>query len=175
MKKSALCLAFGAAFVFSASFCMAESIRVPVNLVSPDGIGQAIGSVTFTDVPDGMKILVDVAGLPPGEHGMHIHQNPSCAPGQQDGKNVAALAAGGHWDPDGARAHKGPANGGHKGDLPFITANAQGVAKEELSVKGLTVKEIQDHALMIHAGGDNYSDTPPLGGGGARIACGVIK
>jgi superoxide dismutase, Cu-Zn family len=28
---------------------------------------------------------------------------------------------------------------------------------------------------MIHAGGDNYADQPqPLGGGGARIACGVI-
>ncbi len=28
---------------------------------------------------------------------------------------------------------------------------------------------------MIHAGGDNYSDTPEkLGGGGARVACGVI-
>jgi Cu-Zn family superoxide dismutase len=28
---------------------------------------------------------------------------------------------------------------------------------------------------MIHEGGDNYSDEPaPLGGGGARIACGVI-
>jgi Cu-Zn family superoxide dismutase len=29
---------------------------------------------------------------------------------------------------------------------------------------------------MIHAGGDNYSDTPkPLGGGGDRLVCGVVK
>lgn len=29
---------------------------------------------------------------------------------------------------------------------------------------------------MIHAGSDNYSDDPkPLGGGGDRIACGVIQ
>jgi superoxide dismutase, Cu-Zn family len=28
---------------------------------------------------------------------------------------------------------------------------------------------------MIHANGDNYTDTPPLGGGGAREACGIIK
>lgn len=28
---------------------------------------------------------------------------------------------------------------------------------------------------MVHAGGDNYADDPkPLGGGGARIACGSI-
>ena len=28
---------------------------------------------------------------------------------------------------------------------------------------------------MIHSGGDNYSDEPKLGGGGARVACGVIE
>lgn len=28
---------------------------------------------------------------------------------------------------------------------------------------------------MVHEGGDNYSDDPkPLGGGGARVACGVV-
>jgi Cu/Zn superoxide dismutase len=40
----------------------------------------------------------------------------------------------------------------------------------------LTVAEIRGRSIMVHTGGDNYSDTPaPLGGGGARIACGVIK
>ena len=35
---------------------------------------------------------------------------------------------------------------------------------------------LRGKTLMIHAGGDNYSDQPkPLGGGGARIACGVIQ
>ena len=29
---------------------------------------------------------------------------------------------------------------------------------------------------MIHAGGDNFADTPEkLGGGGARLACGAIN
>jgi Cu-Zn family superoxide dismutase len=28
----------------------------------------------------------------------------------------------------------------------------------------------------VHAGGDNYADEPqPLGGGGARTACGVVS
>ncbi|MFZ2076615.1 MAG: superoxide dismutase family protein, partial [Xanthobacteraceae bacterium] len=40
----------------------------------------------------------------------------------------------------------------------------------------LTVAAVKGHAIMIHAGGDNYSDQPaPLGGGGARIACGVTR
>jgi Cu-Zn family superoxide dismutase len=40
----------------------------------------------------------------------------------------------------------------------------------------LKVRDVKNRALMIHAGGDNYSDQPAaLGGGGARIACGVAK
>jgi Cu-Zn family superoxide dismutase len=37
------------------------------------------------------------------------------------------------------------------------------------------VEQIRGRSIMIHAGGDDYSDAPaPLGGGGARIACGAI-
>ena len=40
----------------------------------------------------------------------------------------------------------------------------------------IKLSEIKGRSLMIHAGGDNYSDDPkPLGGGGARVACGVIE
>jgi len=39
----------------------------------------------------------------------------------------------------------------------------------------MTLADIEGRALMIHAAGDNYSDTPAaLGGGGARIVCGVV-
>jgi len=45
-----------------------------------------------------------------------------------------------------------------------------------LVVPHLTVADVKGRSIMIHAGGDNYSDQPaPLGGGGARIACGVAK
>jgi Cu-Zn family superoxide dismutase len=40
----------------------------------------------------------------------------------------------------------------------------------------LKVDDLQGHSIMIHMGGDNYSDQPaPLGGGGARIACAAFK
>ena len=49
------------------------------------------------------------------------------------------------------------------------------MAKGKLDVAGLKVADMEGHALMIHAGGDNYADAPkPLGGGGERIACGVV-
>ncbi len=39
----------------------------------------------------------------------------------------------------------------------------------------LKMEELKGRSLMIGAGGDNYSDLPEKGGGGgARIACGVI-
>lgn len=40
----------------------------------------------------------------------------------------------------------------------------------------LRLADLAGRALMIHAGGDNFSDQPEKnGGGGARIACGVAK
>lgn len=175
MKKTFIYAGFCATLLMGAGYAVADEIKIPVNQVNPDGIGKEIGEIAFVDVPDGVEILVDLNSLPSGEHGMHIHQNPSCAPAEQDGKMVAALGAGGHWDPADSKHHLGPGKDGHKGDLPFITANAQGLAKQKLAVKGLTTKELRGHSVMIHAGGDTYTDTPPLGGGGARIACGVIK
>jgi Cu-Zn family superoxide dismutase len=39
----------------------------------------------------------------------------------------------------------------------------------------LSTDDLKGRAIVIHSGGDNYSDTPrPLGGGGARVACGVV-
>lgn len=60
--------------------------------------------------------------------------------------------------------------------MPVLVVDASGKATQSVVAPHLTVAEAQGHAIVIHAGGDNYSDTPtPLGGGGARIACGVVK
>ena len=57
-----------------------------------------------------------------------------------------------------------------------MTVDASGKATEAVVVPHLTVADAKGRSIMIHAGGDNYSDQPaPLGGGGARIACGVAK
>ncbi|HEY4737664.1 MAG TPA: superoxide dismutase family protein, partial [Xanthobacteraceae bacterium] len=64
----------------------------------------------------------------------------------------------------------------HKGDMPVLTVDAGGKATKAVVVPHLTVADVKGRSIMIHAGGDNYSDQPaPLGGGGARIACGVVK
>ena len=88
---------------------------------------------------------------------------------------TAGQSAGAHYDPAATKAHKGPGGGGHAGDLPKLEVSDKGVAKDKLKVAGLKIEDVSGRALMIHEGGDNYADAPkPLGGGGARIACGVI-
>ena len=74
--------------------------------------------------------------------------------------------------------HEGPEGAGHLGDLPaLVRLNNDGKATDAVIAPRLkSLDEIKDKALMVHAGGDNMSDQPkPLGGGGERYACGVIK
>ena len=154
----------------------AKPIEVTVNLVSADGVGKAIGTITLKSGKDGVTLAPKLKELPPGEHGLHLHEKGSCDPADKDGKKTAAAAAGPHFDPDATKAHKGPGGGGHKGDLPKLVVSDKGEAKQKMEVKGVTLEDFQGKSLMIHAGGDSYSDTPkPLGGGGDRIACGVVK
>jgi Cu-Zn family superoxide dismutase len=86
---------------------------------------------------------------------------------------TAAVAAGAHFDPDATKTHKGPKGHGHKGDLPVLTATAKGI-NQTVTASRLKLSDIEGRSLMIHEGGDNYSDAPENGGGKGRIACGVV-
>jgi Cu-Zn family superoxide dismutase len=153
----------------------AKPLKVTMNQISVDGIGASVGTVTIRPSKSGVDLVVDLKDLAAGEHGFHLHERASCDPADKDGKKTSGQAAGAHWDPEATKAHKGPAGGGHKGDLPKLTVPQGGKLKTKLPVAGLTVADFAGKALMIHAGGDNYSDTPkPLGGGGDRVVCGVI-
>ncbi len=146
---------------------------VHVHQVSAQGVGQKIGTVLMHDSPEGLVIRTDLKGLPNGERGFHIHENHSCEPAMKDGKMAAAMAAGGHLNSNQAPNHGTPMTG-HLGDLPALKVAANGTAKVKLIAPRLTLADVQGRSIMIHAGGDNYADTPqPLGGGGERIACGV--
>lgn len=172
----AFLMAGAVAFVAAVSTVAAradEALVVPMHAVSADGIGAAIGTIKITPKGTGISLDVDVTGISAGPHGFHLHANGDCAPAEQDGKKVAALAAGGHYDPASAKAHKGPEGQGHKGDLPVLTATDKGV-KAVVNADHVSIDDVKGRALVIHEGGDNYTDTPANGGGGGRIACGVI-
>ena len=87
---------------------------------------------------------------------------------------TAGVAAGEHYDPEGKKSHKGPKGAGHKGDLPALNASAKGDVNQAVTAPHLKLADVHGRSLVIHEGGDNYSDTPESGGGKGRIACGVI-
>lgn len=88
---------------------------------------------------------------------------------------VPGLAAGGHYDPKNTGKHGTPWGDGHLGDLPVLFVDADGRANQPVLAPRLTLKRMRGHSLMMHAGGDNHHDHPmSLGGGGARMACGVV-
>jgi Cu-Zn family superoxide dismutase len=168
MHKTLLALAF------VASPALAD-LTVTLHQVDETGVGASVGTVTVSTTRHGLVFTPALAGLAPGLHGFHVHQNPSCAPQDKDGKPVAALGAGGHFDPAGSGQHGAPWGNGHLGDLPPLYVDASGTATQPVLAPRLKLQDLAGRALMLHAGGDNHADHPaPLGGGGARIACGVI-
>jgi len=175
MKRSqiVLLIAFGVLIAGSVS---AGDLVVQMNLISDQGVGKTIGTVTISDTQYGLLIVPEITGLTPGIHGFHVHQNPDCAPAVKDGKQVPGLAAGGHYDPALTGKHEGPYAQGHLGDLPALYVGTDGKSNTPVLAPRLKTADLKGRSLMIHAGGDNYSDMPEaLGGGGGRIACGVIK
>ena len=156
----------------------AAQVSVTMNAISAEGVGAAIGSIVFSDTRHGLLAEPDLRGLPPGAHGFHVHEKPDCgAASGPDGRPGAGLAAGGHYDPNKTGRHRGPHGAdGHLGDLPVLVVDADGTAKLPALAPRLKTRDLRGRALMIHVGGDNYADEPaPLGGGGARIACGVFR
>jgi Cu-Zn family superoxide dismutase len=159
------------------ALALAATVQTTLRLATPAGLGAEVGSVTISDSPQGARITLNLHGLPPGQRGLHVHQNGSCAPSMgPDGKLVPAGAAGPHFDPAGTGRHMGPEGQGHLGDLPRVEVAADGTARANLTAPRIKdASLLQGRALILHAGGDTYSDPPPLGGGGARLACGTLK
>jgi len=135
--------------------------------------GGHVGTAKLKETAQGVRVALEVANLPPGVHGFHLHAVGKCeAP---DFKS-----AGGHFNPEGKQhGWENPA-GHHAGDLQNLTVNAQGKARVKLVVTGVTLGEganslfhPEGTAIVIHASPDDMK-TDPAGNAGSRIACGVI-
>jgi superoxide dismutase, Cu-Zn family len=148
-----------------------------------DAAGTSLGTVTFTDTPEGLQVTIAAVGLHPGKHGFHIHSEGSCEASTDDaGAEVMHGAAGGHFDPATTENHVGPdvdSATGHAGDLPNLEVSEDGTVSVTFTTTKMTVADgdtsLAGRTIMIHANEDNYTNEPKNGGSGDRIACGVIS
>lgn len=140
-----------------------------------DTNGKSVGVAELAEEEDGVRVKVNVTGLPEGVHGFHFHEIGKCeAPDFE--------SAGGHFNPTGADHGLENESGPHAGDLPNLEVGADGTADEEFLVELVTLESGQDNsllhedgtALVIHAEADD-GKTQPSGNSGDRIACGTVE
>lgn len=131
------------------------------------------GSATLKDTSQGLKVVVTVAGVPPGKHGLHIHEKGDCG---DQGK-----AAGGHFNPAGAPHGFLPKDGStkaHAGDMGNIQVNSKGSGKTTVVLPGVSLKgtggtpSVDGRSIILHEKADDFGQ--PTGNAGGRIGCGSI-
>jgi Cu-Zn family superoxide dismutase len=151
---------------------LANETTVTMHEVSADGVGAAIGTITFVDTGSGLLVEPALSGAAPGLHGTHVHQNPDCGAAEANGSMVPAGAAGGHYDPAATGQHLGPYGDGHLGDLPNLAVEPDGTATVPMLAPRVAVADLKGRSIVMHAAADRYDDQDM---GGARMYCGVFE
>lgn len=161
-----------AALILAGGCSQKELTSFGVEMFNTDG--DSLGTIKLSEQPEGVKFDIVLEGLQPGEHGLHIHQNPEC-------QGPDFITAGDHYNPDNKEHGLLNPEGAHLGDLPNIVAENDGKAQAKLFGPKLTLKKGAKNSLLFKEGtsliitetkDDGMSQ--PAGESGARIACGKI-
>lgn len=148
----------------------ANRTRTAVAHLDPTQGNRASGTVTFVQEEGGIRVIANITGLKPGEHGFHIHEKGDCSAPD-------ASSAGGHFNPTNDPHADHGAERRHVGDFGNITATSAGVAHKEFLDKKLSFdgpNSIVGKGVIVHADPDDLT-SQPSGNAGARVACGVIE
>lgn len=141
-----------------------------------DSAGTDVGTAEAEAVGGGLRIIIKVHDMPPGEHGVHVHAGAAC--GSAAGP-VAFADAGAHLDPTNAKSHDGLNGSGHAGDLGNILVGGDGKGKLDVVADRLDLgsdnASVAGKPLVVHTQRDNLTDKPENGGSDGRLACGVLE
>ncbi|OIN99877.1 MAG: hypothetical protein AUJ49_10400 [Desulfovibrionaceae bacterium CG1_02_65_16] len=139
--------------------------------LSPTRGNKAAGLMTFRTQAGELLIQGTLSGLTPGAHGLHIHEGGDCG-------GPGARNAGGHFNPTGARHGSPGSPSHHAGDLPMLTAGADGTARFQARMGGLSLEDgpagVIGRTIVVTARPDDFT-TQPTGNSGPAVACGVIR
>ncbi len=169
MKTFLICALFLSS---SAIFAAQEE---PLEVVMKNAQDVEIGKAKLSSLKEGVKILLDLKGLPPGPKAIHFHETGEC-------DEPTFASAGEHFAP-GSKVHGHKAKGGpHAGDMANVTVKSDGSLKTEVTNKHVTLAQNAQNsllkdggtALVIHAQPDDYK-SQPAGNAGDRLACGEIN
>ena len=170
MKQATSIAAALAALVLASGAASAQSAAVG-SLMDADG--ATIGTVTLTQMAQGVQIVAEASGLPAGVHAFHIHAVGLCEP--------PFTSAGGHFNPTDTQHGWNNREGHHAGDLPNVHVQDDGALAIEYFTTAVTLGDGETGlfdedgaAIVMHQGPDDYQ-TDPAGDAGARIACAVIS
>jgi superoxide dismutase, Cu-Zn family len=143
-----------------------------------DREGNSVGTAMLTEGPNGVLIYLDLEGLPPGPKAIHIHSVGTCEDPEE-----GFVASKGHLNPDGKEHGLMNEAGPDPGDLPNLHVRDDGTVQTEMFTSLAALGDAEGRAkildddgaaLVIHINRDDHT-TQPIGGAGARIACGVIE
>ena len=143
--------------------------------------GDSVGTATIIQLRRGVAINLNLNGLPPGEHAIHIHQNAKCE-ANPSAPQDAFKSAGPHFNPEGKKHGLKNPEGAHAGDMTNFPVSSDGTSTARVVNPNVTLDTDVSNslysnggtALVIHEKTDDMK-TDPAGNAGARIACGVIS